>query len=176
MGKPSGSTIIAKSQSLSEEIAKAFAAGVVRKSCPLCAQKRTSIDCSRMSARCQKRTSPAHSITLSARARSDGGKVSPSAFAVLRLMMSSNSTGCWTGRQPRCKGCGRIMPAFYGQRPVVRGLLDLSLLRSRWVQSEVADPRPSRCVLRARYAWQQGCSCGAAHKCDEFPSPHGPCS
>jgi hypothetical protein len=35
MGKPSGSTIMAKSQSSSEEIAKAFAAGVVRKSCPL---------------------------------------------------------------------------------------------------------------------------------------------
>jgi hypothetical protein len=42
MGKPSGSTIIAKSQSPSEEIAKAFAAGVVRKSCPLYPRKRTS--------------------------------------------------------------------------------------------------------------------------------------
>jgi hypothetical protein len=37
MGKPSGSTIIAKSQSPKEEIAKAFAACLVRKSSPLIA-------------------------------------------------------------------------------------------------------------------------------------------
>ena len=41
MGKPSGSTIIAKSQSPPEEIAKAFAAGVVRKSCLFYPQRRT---------------------------------------------------------------------------------------------------------------------------------------
>jgi hypothetical protein len=57
MGKPSGSNIIAKSQSPSEEIAKAFAAGVVRKSCPLYPQKRTSFTAAGMSALCHKRTS-----------------------------------------------------------------------------------------------------------------------
>ena len=51
--KPSGSTIIAKSQSPSEEIAKAFAAGVVTKSCPLYPQKRTLELNREMSAFCQ---------------------------------------------------------------------------------------------------------------------------
>jgi len=36
-----------------------------------------------------------YSITSSARASSDGGIVSPSALAVLRLMTSSNFVGCW---------------------------------------------------------------------------------
>src|SRR5262249_29307048 len=39
-----------------------------------------------------------YSITLSARAISVGGTVKPSAFAVLRLMTSSNLFGCCTGR------------------------------------------------------------------------------
>ena len=41
-----------------------------------------------------------HSITWSARWSSDGGIVSPSAFAVLRLITSSNFVGCSTGRSP----------------------------------------------------------------------------
>src|SRR2546429_638195 len=40
----------------------------------------------------------AHSITASARAMSVGGISRPSAFAVLRLMTSSNRVGCNTGR------------------------------------------------------------------------------
>src|SRR5262245_18089429 len=39
-----------------------------------------------------------HSITRSARSRSVCGIVSPSAFAVLRLMTSANLVGCSTGR------------------------------------------------------------------------------
>ena len=39
-----------------------------------------------------------HSITSSARTISDCGSVSPSAFAVLTLMISSNFVGCSTGR------------------------------------------------------------------------------
>ena len=41
---------------------------------------------------------PPHSITSSARASSDGGTSRPSAFAVLRLKMSSNFVGCSIGR------------------------------------------------------------------------------
>ena len=41
---------------------------------------------------------PAHSITSSARASSDGGTSMPSALAALRLMTSSNLVGCSTGR------------------------------------------------------------------------------
>src|SRR5271167_5059758 len=41
---------------------------------------------------------PPHSITSSAVARSVGGTVRPSAFAVLRLITSSNLTGNWMGR------------------------------------------------------------------------------
>ena len=40
----------------------------------------------------------AYSITSSARASSVGGMVSPSALAVLRLMISSTLVDCWTGR------------------------------------------------------------------------------
>ena len=40
----------------------------------------------------------AYSITSSARARSDGGMVSPSAFAVLRLINNSYFVGCSTGK------------------------------------------------------------------------------
>ena len=40
----------------------------------------------------------AYSITLSARARINGGIVRPSALAVLRLMMSLNVVGCSIGR------------------------------------------------------------------------------
>src|SRR5947209_11547730 len=39
-----------------------------------------------------------HSMTSSARASSDGGTVSPSALAVLRLITSSNLVGCCTGK------------------------------------------------------------------------------
>ena len=39
-----------------------------------------------------------HSMTSSARASSDGGTMSPSAFAVLRLMTSSYFVGACTGR------------------------------------------------------------------------------
>src|SRR5262249_49573178 len=39
-----------------------------------------------------------HSITSSARASSVGGTRRPRVLAVLRLMISSNFVGCWTGR------------------------------------------------------------------------------
>ena len=41
---------------------------------------------------------PLHSITSSARASSVGAISKPNAFAVLRLMISSNLAGCSTGR------------------------------------------------------------------------------
>src|SRR5262245_46420070 len=41
---------------------------------------------------------PPHSITSSARASSIGGTSRPSALAVLRLTISSNLVGAWTGR------------------------------------------------------------------------------
>jgi hypothetical protein len=41
-----------------------------------------------------------HSMTWSARPSTDGGIVRPSAFAVLRLMTSSNFVGCSTGNSP----------------------------------------------------------------------------
>ena len=44
------------------------------------------------------KVAPLHSITLSARASRVGGTVSPSAFAVLRLMVSSYFVGACTGR------------------------------------------------------------------------------
>jgi hypothetical protein len=42
----------------------------------------------------------AYCMTSSARCRSDGGIVSPSAFPVLMLMTSSNLVGCSMGRSP----------------------------------------------------------------------------
>src|SRR5439155_22737708 len=41
-----------------------------------------------------------HSMTRSARRTSDDGIVSPRAFAVFRLIDSSNLVGCSTGRSP----------------------------------------------------------------------------
>src|SRR5216683_215011 len=41
---------------------------------------------------------PFHSITSSARTRIDVGIVMPSAFAVLRLTISSTLVACWTGK------------------------------------------------------------------------------
>src|SRR6516225_6386038 len=46
----------------------------------------------------QQQFSPFHSITSSARASSEGGTVRPRAFAVFRLMTSSNFFGCSIGR------------------------------------------------------------------------------
>src|SRR5262249_5233549 len=58
--------------------------------CAPCAKK--GISC------CNNEEGYAYSITSSARTSSDGGTVRPSAFAVLRLITSSNLTGAWTGR------------------------------------------------------------------------------
>ena len=49
-------------------------------------------------------------VQEAARARIDGGTVSPSSFAVLRLTTSSNLVGCWTGRSAGLAPL-RIFPA-----------------------------------------------------------------
>src|SRR2546422_6363529 len=46
----------------------------------------------------RRRTSTRYSMTWSARPSTEGGIVSPSAFAVFRLMTNSNLVGCSTGR------------------------------------------------------------------------------
>ena len=48
----------------------------------------------------ERNSAARYSITSSARARSVGGTVMPSAFAVLRLMASVNLVGCMIGRSP----------------------------------------------------------------------------
>src|SRR5262249_36829198 len=48
---------------------------------------------------------PLHSITSSVRARTAAGTSSPSALAVVRLMMKSNLVGCSTGRSPGFAPC-----------------------------------------------------------------------
>src|SRR5262249_58492145 len=48
--------------------------------------------------KCDELATAAHSITSSARASSLSGTARPSAFAVLRLITSSNLVGCCTGR------------------------------------------------------------------------------
>jgi hypothetical protein len=70
---------------------------------PLFTQQRTSPRYFGMSVSCHDETHAPqqnliYSITSSARARSAGGMVSPSALAVLRLITSSNLVGCSTGR------------------------------------------------------------------------------
>ena len=74
-------------------------------SCPLYPQKQTLRSAAGMSALCQKQTyavqqAAGYEITLSALASSDSGTVMPSAFAVSRLMISSNLLGCSTGMSP----------------------------------------------------------------------------
>src|SRR5262249_7626645 len=46
----------------------------------------------------RRRRYPGHSMTRSATARIEGGNVRPSAFAVFRLITSSNVVGCSIGR------------------------------------------------------------------------------
>ena len=57
-----------------------------------------------------KKVAPPHSITSSARASIDCGTVRPSAFAVFKLMTSSNFVGCWTGKSAGLAPL-RIFPA-----------------------------------------------------------------
>jgi hypothetical protein len=57
---------------------------------------------------CNKRLDP-YSITSSARTRSAVGIISPSAFAVLRLMTSSTLTACWTGRSAGFSPFNRVL-------------------------------------------------------------------
>jgi hypothetical protein len=70
---------------------------------PLLPQHRTLASLTVMSQLCQLRThamqqKARHSITSSARATKVGGMVIPTAFAVFRLMTSSNLVGCTIGR------------------------------------------------------------------------------
>src|SRR5437764_1257938 len=52
-----------------------------------------------------------YSMTSSARCSSAGGTVRPSAFAVFRLITSSNLVGCWTGRSAGLAPL-RIFPTY----------------------------------------------------------------
>src|SRR5262245_49852155 len=70
----------------------------------------TSIAFFDMSALGQKRTSRAYSINSSARPISVFGMLIPSAFAVLRLIISSTFADCWTGRSEGFSPF-RILPA-----------------------------------------------------------------
>ena len=63
------------------------------------------------------RYGPGHRITSSARCSSDGGSVSPSALAVLRLMTSSNFVGCSTGRSAGFAPL-RIRSTYTAARPM----------------------------------------------------------
>src|SRR5215831_16306396 len=63
-----------------------------------------------------------YSITWSARARSEGGIVSPRALAVLRLMTRSNLVGCSTGRSAGFVPL-RILSTYAAARPYISGRL-----------------------------------------------------
>src|SRR5262245_14790047 len=72
------------------------------------------------SALCQQATYAAqqrklYSITSSARASSDGGISRPMAFAVLRLIVSSNFVGCSIGRSAGLAPC-KIRLAYQAPR------------------------------------------------------------
>jgi hypothetical protein len=56
-----------------------------------------------------------YSITSSARASTVGGRVRPSALAVLRLIVSSKRSGCWTGSSPGFVPC-RILSTYPAAR------------------------------------------------------------
>ena len=73
-------------------------ADIRKRSCLLYPQKQTCAAHSLMSALGQKRTSPLHSIISSARARNEGDRLRPSAFAVLTLITNMNFDDTPTGR------------------------------------------------------------------------------
>ena len=62
-----------------------------------------------------RRGSEAHWMISSARASTAGGIVRPRAFAVLRLMTSSNLVGCWMGRSPGLAPF-RILSTYVAER------------------------------------------------------------
>ena len=64
-----------------------------------------------MSQKCQFRKSRDYSITSSARARSIGGTLRPSAVAVLRLIDNLNFVGCSTGKSLGSAPL-RILPTY----------------------------------------------------------------
>src|SRR5262245_46523254 len=59
-----------------------------------------------------------HSITSSARARSDGGTLRPSALAVVRLMVKSNVVGCSTGMSAGLVPCKTLSTSSAARRNV----------------------------------------------------------
>jgi hypothetical protein len=69
--------------------------------------------CDRRAAEQRDELASLHSITSSASASSLSGTVSPSAFAVLRWMTSSNLVGCMTGRSAGFSPL-RIRPTLNG--------------------------------------------------------------
>src|SRR6478672_11705551 len=70
-----------------------------------------------------------YSITSSAVASSEGGIVRPSAFALLRLTISSNLVGCSTGRSPG------FAPFLLGRGPLRVNRVGLSMDQRRPVHS-----------------------------------------
>src|SRR6185437_7533175 len=56
--------------------------------------------CLDLSVGCQDWTTSSHSITLSASASNEGGTMTPSVLAALRLTMNVNLAGCSMGRLP----------------------------------------------------------------------------
>jgi len=63
-----------------------------------------------------------YSITSLARASSVGGTSRPSAFAVLRLITSSNLVACWTGRLANAENSGDVFGGGAIRLDVVSGV------------------------------------------------------
>src|SRR5206468_2523715 len=76
-----------------------------------------------------------HWITSSARPSTDGGIVRPSAFAVLRLMTSSNFVGCSTGRSAGLVPL-RILSTYpAARRPMSKPLAPYEKRAPLWAKS-----------------------------------------
>ena len=116
-------------------------------------------------------------MTLSARSSSDGGTVSPSAFAVFRLMTSSNFVGCSTGRSAGLAPL-RILSTYVAARR--HSSAELSSLQGehaarapfdRGLERLVDVLRPARRHPEDLDAESLGCLLGFVH---ELRVMHGP--
>src|SRR5262249_28996687 len=100
----------------------------------------------------------AHSMTSSARTRNDSGIVSPIAFAVLLLTISSNLVACSTGRSAGLAPF-RILSPFRSMKRLWYGLpMQAFAIQCKWHAAAIQHPaKLCRWLLRCPDDQQQNC-------------------
>src|SRR5215467_12888102 len=103
------------------------------------------------------------SMTWSARPNTDGGIVTPSALAVLRLIISSNLVGCSIGRSPglaplRILSTYRPARRYRSGKSVPYDMSPPTSTYSLWLKIAGSRLRAASSASRARYVTNKGLS------------------